>query len=197
MGWRFWLQWVFASTVGWSSGAFLGYFLLSSWPLLWATFFGGLGAAVGIMQWLVLRQRIHRAGWWVLASVAAGIVGLIVGWPLGFSLRAALGDAIFYAVTWPTHFAIVGGVGGVIQWFLLRRQVYQASIWVLASSLGWAAFGLSLGTVNTIVGAMLGGLFEAIDFVLDFVVGGLLAGAITGAAMVWLLRHPFPEAQKT
>ena len=37
----------------------------------WATF----GVVLGVMQWLVLRTRVHRAGWWILASVAALVLG--------------------------------------------------------------------------------------------------------------------------
>ena len=32
----------------------------------------GLGTGIGVLQWLVLRRRISRVGWWVLASFAGG-----------------------------------------------------------------------------------------------------------------------------
>jgi hypothetical protein len=35
-----------------------------------------VGGAMGLVQWLVLRQRVHHAAWWILASVLGwGIVG--------------------------------------------------------------------------------------------------------------------------
>ena len=37
------------------------------------------GTVVGVLQWLVLRRQVPRAGWWVLAST----VGWVVGLPLG------------------------------------------------------------------------------------------------------------------
>jgi len=37
-----------------------------------------LGSAMGLPQWLVLRQHLSKAGWWVLAS-ALGMVGYLVG----------------------------------------------------------------------------------------------------------------------
>jgi len=37
----------------------------------WAAF----GIVLGVMQWLVLRTRVHRAGWWILASLAALVLG--------------------------------------------------------------------------------------------------------------------------
>ena len=48
------------------------------------------GTVVGVLQWLVLRHEVGRAGWWVLAST----VGWVVGGPLGgFVGWAALGAA--------------------------------------------------------------------------------------------------------
>ena len=36
--------------------------------LVFAVVFVVVGTAVGIAQWLVLRQHVDRAGWWILAS---------------------------------------------------------------------------------------------------------------------------------
>jgi hypothetical protein len=33
----------------------------------------------GVMQWLVLRRQVPRAGWWIPASVAAHFSGIAVG----------------------------------------------------------------------------------------------------------------------
>ena len=35
-------------------------------------------ALTGVMQWLVLRRQVPRAGWWILASVAAHFSGIAV-----------------------------------------------------------------------------------------------------------------------
>ena len=46
------------------------------------------GAVVGTAQWLVLRRRLHRAGWWVLATALGGVgVGAIRGFVLITLLR--------------------------------------------------------------------------------------------------------------
>ncbi len=47
------------------------------------------GVLVGVLQWLLLRGQMTRAGWWVVASAVGGIAGvggaLLVGSPfLGF-----------------------------------------------------------------------------------------------------------------
>jgi serine/threonine protein kinase len=44
----------------------------------------GAGAAIGAMQWLVLRRRIQRAGCWVLASAGGfAAAGAIIGFAVG------------------------------------------------------------------------------------------------------------------
>ena len=84
MEWRLWLGWVLASIAGMLAALFLVDSVLR--PALgpaidragdgdWGSYFLALavatttiGASIGLMQWLVLRQRIARAGWWILAS---------------------------------------------------------------------------------------------------------------------------------
>jgi len=41
--------------------------------------FAAFGASVGIAQWFVLRRKVSRAGWWVLASTV-GVVVPVVGY---------------------------------------------------------------------------------------------------------------------
>jgi hypothetical protein len=85
---------------------------LGSSVVLGLTVVGVLGGAVaGILQWLVLRRQVSRAGWWVLAST--------VGWGLSMALAGAsslgllVGGAVLGAVT-----------GGALVW-LLRQPVQE------------------------------------------------------------------------
>lgn len=60
-----------------------------------------LGAVLGLRQWLALRGRVARAGWWVLASALAVGTGLAVGFQLGGAGREAIaigGMALVYAL---------------------------------------------------------------------------------------------------
>jgi hypothetical protein len=59
-------------------------------PAVGATVFMALGAALGLGQWLALRGRVARAGWWVLASTVAVGAGMAVGLQLGGEGREAL-----------------------------------------------------------------------------------------------------------
>ena len=78
MGW-----WVFVTVAGWFLGILL--IALPSW-LGWTDaplnnldlIFLLMGLAIGISQWLLLRLRLARAGWWIAANVAGwGLLGLI------------------------------------------------------------------------------------------------------------------------
>jgi uncharacterized membrane protein len=138
--WSLWLQWVLATTVGWAIGFTLAGEI-------------GIGAVIGLAQWLVLRQLLYQAGWWIWAST--------VGWAIGWTM-------IVTGVLLPPDSGIVGSVVaglvfgilvGVAQWFYLRRQVHEAGWWVIASVAGWSIgltgiFGVTM--VGAIVGAVTG-----------------------------------------
>jgi hypothetical protein len=97
----------FATVLGWTLTVALG------------------GAVTGILQMLVLRARVFRAGWWVLASA--------VGWGLGM---AVVGYGAVLDEVWDSPLALLwslvgGGVvmgavtGGTLVW-LLRQPVPKA-----------------------------------------------------------------------
>ena len=119
MGWRLWLWWVLASTVGWAVGGTVG-----------EAVGGGLsrdinvagyvsvavgGIAAGVLQWLVLRRQVARAGWWVLASA--------VGWVVG-GLMAGIAAGI---VGWVVAGAVYGAITGPVLVWLLRQPVPAAA----------------------------------------------------------------------
>jgi hypothetical protein len=69
------------------------------------------GAAVGILQWVVLRRWVSRAGWWVLASSIAWVVASFVYLTLtrGNDVHLTLGGAVSGALSGAvTGFVLVG-----------------------------------------------------------------------------------------
>lgn len=76
------------------------------------------GAVAGILQWLVLRGQVSRAGWWVVAS--------IVGWGLSMVTAGIIEGVLaagFFAP--PAAGAVLGAVtGGALVW-LLRKPVLE------------------------------------------------------------------------
>jgi len=188
VGWGFGIMWVLASTVGMFVGFNMGFFLAAFTHLVLGlgdrlafSFFGiALGIGVGVLQWLVLRRRVYRVGWWVLASAAGGYGILQAGFE-GLSESLSFGALLSFTGV----VALGGAVTGLLQWLVLRGQVSRAGWWVLASTVGW-------GLVGAVLGAFPWGVGDT-DALVALVVTGAVLGAVTGGALVWLLRQPVPE----
>ena len=79
MGW-----WVLTTTGGWIVGPLLlqagGIFLKPHDTFGAIVVFSGMGLSIGVGQWLLLRQHLPRAGWWVGANMAGwALLGLFTG----------------------------------------------------------------------------------------------------------------------
>ncbi len=107
---------------------------------------------------MVTVRNVHTRGvwyfWllWVIANAVAGAVTLAVtgAFVRAISLNAALVVAVFGIM--------IGFALGGAQWLVLRCQVPQAYLWVLASVVGGAGlivFGIAMGEAT---GGPLGGL---------------------------------------
>ena len=74
--------WVFATVAGWFLGMLL--ILIPGWLHWTAKFLNNvelvflvLGLSIGLAQWVLLRRRLARAGWWIAANVVGwGVLGL-------------------------------------------------------------------------------------------------------------------------
>ena len=114
MGW-----WIAAMVLGWVLPLIL-LFLSSAglFPALgvdpvWSGALGFVllfGAPIGLCQWFVLRRRIHRAAWWILASILGwGVSGLVTGETISSQL-----DVIAVALLPPT-------AASIAWWLLLDK----------------------------------------------------------------------------
>jgi len=125
--------WVLASSAGWGVAGAVSGALIADWGdnASGMVHIIGTGLATGLLQWLVMREQVERAGWWVPASTvlvpislfagaaATGLAELLMlGQPFGEGLQPG---PLFAAV-----FGLVGGSvfgatsAGVLMW-LLRR----------------------------------------------------------------------------
>jgi hypothetical protein len=96
--------WILATALGfgfaWSPAWRLAIAILSSgwgawrYSIEWPVVLGVTGTLVGLFQWLVLRQWVYRAGWWILASPIAGVTGGV--------LAMIVFDVVFRNVDSPT-----------------------------------------------------------------------------------------------
>jgi hypothetical protein len=104
--------WILATVLGWTAGFPLGAELASRLGLV-GFLFGMLvglttGAALGLLQWLVLRQHVTRAFWWIPTSIFAWISALIYYQPASNWLGLMFG-------------LLVGIVTGLVLLWLLYR----------------------------------------------------------------------------
>jgi hypothetical protein len=164
-----------------------------------------LGAAIGFTQWLMLRQHVHKAGWWVPASAVGWII-----WCLGIVIATALtqsnGTASEVRLANDIIVIAAGAIGltvGVSQWIVLRRRVRSSGWWILASIVGWAIIGYLLATqgVTIVSGDHLDPGEVNITTGLLVLVSGIaganaMSSTITGAVLVWLLRQPRCEDER-
>lgn len=123
-------RWVMVSTVGTLVAAFpTGYFQVLDMYIgprleLDALLSGAaFGIALGSIQWLALRRRMHRAPWWIVANAIGWSVSFFVGDVL--SMVWEEGRAIIsYGITTGGVAAAITGVALVV---LLRNPVSDES----------------------------------------------------------------------
>ncbi len=172
IGWRLWLWWVLATGVGWvlglAAGLAVGFALggTVSGIASQSAFGAVLGASIGMLQWVVLRRLISRAGFWVLATAAGMGLGFALISAVTLQASAALGGGPLYGLV---NGVLVGTLVGAMQWLVIRSQISRAGWWVFASALG-----------------------AGVGFALDQVAGQLVGIALSGTALVWLLRRLDP-----
>jgi hypothetical protein len=133
--WAFVFLWIMATTWGW----ILGKFLVEPIGLV------ASGAALGILQWLVLRHRISESTRWIFATA----IGWLVGW--GLFLFATPSELAFASGL------VVGGCTGIAQWLILRKEVHWAGWWLPISALAWTT-GLNVLSGGFLAGATPGAL---------------------------------------
>jgi len=185
---RFWLTWVAAST----AAILLGFALLYAGILLAKIIvpstnedslmsvltFPVLATVQGALQWLVLRTRIPRTGWWVLATGAGTLAAVALAVGLVQAVSRAAGRDRFWE-SWPDLLALFGLIGlflALAQLPVLWRRVRGLAIWPLVGIVAWLAVGLVMG--------------KSIDRTTDVLALGAVPAAFTGLGLIWLTRSP-------
>lgn len=91
----------------------------------------------GALQYGLLRRFLPRLGWWVPATVAGWLLGVLL-----ISLPSWLG----WMDSPPNNLDLIlltmGFAIGLTQWLVLRRRLSRAGWWIIANILGWALLGL-------------------------------------------------------
>src|SRR5574340_1221913 len=179
-----WLAWTFATTLGMLVGYLPLAFLVGPIDLGIVRVIVPIitGLLLGLAQWLVLRPYVTRSHDWVLYHA----VGWVVGFSLGLLIVQLLSGTPLGMLL---GFICFGVIVALFQFPILRREIPNLGIWILANVIGWT------------LGAYLSQLAAGIFFqkiipapyvsVLVFVgITGLVAGAVTALALIWLVRKP-------
>ena len=93
------------------------------------------GLVAGILQWTILRQKIARAGWWVLANILGLLVGEM-GFPISIAISAATGHDGFSMPVVALVFAAGYGAVTASALVLLLSQSGSGNVEGLAAPLG-------------------------------------------------------------
>jgi len=205
IGWSFWLWWVLASAV--SFAAHLVVLPDEEGVVPSAVVLAVLGAVIGVAQWVVLRGRVQKAGWWVLASavgyaaalLGAGVVSAVVddvvgaGERVGLCCGFAVGGAMYGTITGAALAGLLRRPAPIPKretWlsFLLERSALQiVSFIVLAGILYvfvWHAYYYYIAYKLYVADSPLVTILNA---AIPIVVGGLAAYATW--RRIWDVSH--------
>ena len=172
--WRFWLFWVLAF-LSFPIAGLLAFFVVPVTTLMRALVAGAIaGAALGLIQWLVLKSRLPSLSiWWIVATSAGFAIGLAIG--TAFLGSETAGNELLW------RGAITGLFIGIAQWIILRQvlRLPQAVIWIGVVSFGWA-----LGWFVT----RAAGIDLSLKWYVFGMSGALAFQLLTGLALYFLLR---------
>ena len=133
-----------------------------------------LGLIAGLLQFLVIRRLIPRAGGWILAT--------FLGWTITFGIVALVsvlnpsGVVVITLSAVQFLFTFLGVMLGLAQWLVLKPQVRQSGWWILVSTLAWGLTGLIIGST----------ISEPYDFWILLLLPALATGLGLWLLLVWL-----------
>lgn len=179
-----WLGWAFATMIGMALGYLPSALFVEQVDLGLARVVVPLlaGLLIGLMQWLVLRNYLTHCGDWVFNMVGSWMAAYTVGlFVVSFFARSVIAVALAYI--------LFGVIVAVIQWPVLRREIPQLWMWILANVVGWTLGGLAAqGVMLLLFGDNPPSLLAST--LVNAAVTGLVAGLITGLALVRIVREP-------
>jgi len=128
------------------------------------------GGIIAGLQW----PLVWAAGVPPIRFVAASAVGFALGYPLGQTFQAltVLQGSLSWVWGYGSALTTFGLSLGLPQWWILRRHIGRAGLWILFSVVGWALIGVYWIDA---------GAGDGLD--------ALLYGIVTGLGLVWL-GHP-------
>jgi hypothetical protein len=159
-----------AILLGWGLGSFTAG-LLGGEPGIWARLGKGFvwGGVIAGLQWPIVRVAGVRPARFLVASA----VGFAAGYSLGQAVHVAMVSdwGMHWIWGYGSALAIFGLFLGVPQWWVFRRCVRRASLWILFSVVGWILTGVAW-----------------VHFGVNSGVDAIVYGLAAGLGLVWLVR---------
>ena len=179
-----WLEWTLATAFGMLLGFLPSIVLVNIMDLAMARLIVPLfaGFLVGLAQWVVLRKYVNEVSDWILAAGASWAVGYALGL---FIMNGLTGTGLDSFV----GYILFGIIVALVQWPILRREIPNVWMWILANVIGWTAgFYMSQVALDLFFNGPTIAPIASTSVISG--VSGLVAGAITGIALIWIVRKP-------
>lgn len=179
-----WLEWTLATAFGMLLGFLPSIVLVNIMDLALARLIVPLfaGFLVGLAQWVVLRKYVNEVSDWILAAGASWAVGYALGL---FIMNGLTGTGLDSFV----GYMLFGIIVALVQWPILRREIPNVWMWILANVIGWTAgFYMSQVALDLFFNGPTIAPIASTSVISG--VSGLVAGAITGIALIWIVRKP-------
>ena len=142
------------------------------------TFIYGIitGLAIGGIEWYLIQRYFKWSKMWIVMTIIAAIIANFWShFTRGF-ISPTTGFAVFLITA-----TISGGIFGLAQWFVLKKEVYNAYVWILASILGGFLGAFVSRSVNLPM------VLGKIDATNEIIIFEILRGAITEIVLVGFL----------
>jgi hypothetical protein len=179
-----WLEWTLATAFGMLLGFLPSLVLVNIMDLALARLIVPLfeGFMVGLAQWVVLRKYVNVVSDWILAAGASWAIGYTLGL---FIINGLTGTGLDGFI----GYILFGIIVGLVQWPLLRREIPNVWMWILANVIGWTSgFFLSQISLDLFFNGPVIDPVASTSVISG--VSGLVAGAITGVALIRIVRQP-------
>jgi hypothetical protein len=126
--------------LGWNLGSVMAG-LLGGEPSIWAQVGKGLvwGVVIAGMQWFIVRAL----GVPTIRFLVASAVGFAVGYPLGQNIVSMMNLDLSWKLQYVSALTIYGLSLTVPQWWIFRRHMQRASLWIVLSMIGWMLAGMA------------------------------------------------------
>jgi hypothetical protein len=107
-----------------------------------------VGLPIGLAQWMALRRVAPISLLWIFSiSLTLPLALVTINNPVFLGAFGFVGDESVIALI---DYAVIGLLGGLIQWVLLRRHFAKSFLWSLGSSAG-LALGIGLALASDLI----------------------------------------------